>query len=198
MLTRTLILAGCAGLSIIMTGAAHSQQSGCSRSAVHSAFDFWEGAWNVYGADGAFAGHNRISAGGGGCVLHEHWQPVRAGMDGHSLNFVDPHTGQWRQVWVSANVHIDYSGAPYGDDSMHLEGEITYFRPGAGHRSAGFRGRWQKLENGHVIQHFQQHDAETGTWTDWALLTYVPSGIDPNGAAPAAGTTGPASPGGLF
>jgi hypothetical protein len=40
MLTRTLILAGCAGLSIIMTGAAHSQQSGCSRSAVHSAFDF--------------------------------------------------------------------------------------------------------------------------------------------------------------
>lgn len=201
MFTGAVRLAALAGLMLALAGPApqaQAQQAGCSGSPLHNAFNFWEGAWNVYGADGSFAGHNTIFAGGNGCVLHEHWQPLQAGMDGHSLNFVDPVTGQWRQVWVSSNLHIDISGAPHGEDAMHLEGEINYFRPGAGHRSALFRGRWERLENGHVIQHFQQFDAEAETWNDWARLTYVPRAEDPNGIEPAADASGPAGPAGLF
>lgn len=201
MIARTAFCAALAGFSIALSGPAgqaSAQQTGCSESELHTAFSFWEGAWNVYGADGQFAGHNTIFSGGNGCVLHEHWQPLQAEMDGHSLNFVDPHTGQWRQIWLSSNLHIDYSGAPHGEDAMHLEGEITYFRPGAGHRSAAFRGRWQRLDNGHVVQHFQQYSAEAEAWNNWALLTYVPRGDDPNGADPGADATGPDAPAPLF
>jgi len=201
MIARTAFCAALAGFSIALagpSGPAYGQQAGCSESALHTAFNLWEGEWNVYGVHGRFGGHNTIRPGANGCVLHEHWQPPQSGMDGHSLNFVDPLTGQWRQVWLSSNVHIDYSGAPYGEDSMHLEGEITYFRPGEGHRSAPFRGRWQRLENGHVIQHFQQFDSDTETWNDWALLTYVPRGQDPNGTDPEPGTAGPDAPAALF
>lgn len=201
MAAKSLRLAALAGLCLALTvpgAAVHAQQAGCSGHALHDAFKFWEGTWNVYGPDGSFQGHNLISSGGGGCVLHEHWQPRQAGMDGHSLNFVDPASGAWRQIWVSSNLHIDYSGMPYGDNTMHLEGEITYFRPGEGSRSAPFRGRWQRQENGHVIQHFQQFDAGTQSWGEWAHLIYVPRGEDPNGTDPAEGAAGPANPSSLF
>ncbi|MGJ3230937.1 MAG: hypothetical protein ACFE0P_03990 [Oceanicaulis sp.] len=166
------------------------QAAGCTDSAPHRAFDFWLGRWNVYAADGAYAGKNHIASGGAGCVLTESWESVRGGT-GHSLNFVEPTTGAWRQVWVGRNHRIDYSGGLDAEGRMVLTGEITYWNAD-GAQSHDFRGAWTPLENGHVIQHFQQRDAETGAWSDWGLLTYVPAREDPNGAAPAADVAGPA------
>lgn len=161
----------------------------CADSAPHRQFDFWAGDWNVYAANGQLGGSNVIETGAGGCVLHEHWTNARGGT-GHSLNWVDNETGAWRQLWVGPRYQIDYSGGLTEDGAMVLEGQITYARPG-GPVSLDFRGAWTPQENGHVIQHFQQWNPDTDSWSNWGLLTYVPVDEDPNGQAPQAGATGP-------
>lgn len=161
----------------------------CADSALHRQFDFWAGEWNVYGANGALGGSNVIEPGAGGCVLHEHWTSSTGGT-GHSLNWVDAETGRWRQLWVGARYQIDYSGALNASGAMVLEGVITYARP-EGPARFDFRGAWTPLANGHVIQHFQQWNPGTQSWSDWGLLTYVPAQTDPNGRDPDPGAQGP-------
>jgi hypothetical protein len=162
---------------------------GCMDSALHRQFDFWTGDWNVYAAAGQYAGENTITPGSAGCVLAETWTSARGGT-GHSLNFVEPSTGAWRQIWVGSGHRIDYDGGLDGEGRMVLTGEITYWSD-EGARSFEFRGAWTPLESGHVIQHFQQRDPGTGAWSDWGLLTYVPKDRDPNGADPDADAAGP-------
>lgn len=162
---------------------------GCEDYEQYRQFDFWLGQWNVYTREGRFAGQNTVSNRSGGCLLLEEWVSARGG-NGTSMNYVDPETGQWRQVWMGVNNHIDYTGGLNADGQMVLEGEITYFREDSA-RSAPFRGIWTPLDNGHVIQHFQQYDAEAVAWEDWFLATYVPVGDDPNGPDPGEHATGP-------
>ena len=161
----------------------------CEASALHGQFDFWTGDWNVYARDGGYGGSNIIEPGARGCVLHEHWTSAE-GHTGHSLNWVDNGTGDWRQIWVGPRYQIDYAGGLNADGAMVLEGVITYARPG-GPVSLDFRGAWTPLENGHVIQHFQQWDPDAETWSDWGLLTYVPAHCDPNGENPDPAAQGP-------
>ncbi|MCR9129428.1 MAG: hypothetical protein NXI12_07890 [Alphaproteobacteria bacterium] len=179
-------------LDLLTVTAALLLQTGpptCEDSTLHRQFDFWTGAWNVYAANGAFGGSNVIEPGANGCVLHEHWTKANGGT-GHSLNWVDNETGQWRQLWVGTRYQIDYAGGLNEDGVMVLEGVITYARPG-GPVSFDFRGAWTPQDNGHVIQHFQQWNPQTESWADWGLLTYVPKDDDPNGETPAADATGP-------
>lgn len=156
---------------------------------VYRQFDFWVGAWNVYAPDGTFAGQNTISKGSGGCVIHELWTDTGGGT-GHSLNFVEPTNGQWRQVWVGNGNRIDYTGGLNANGQMILTGEIVYFSA-QGTATREFRGAWSPQPNGHLIQHFQQYDADSESWTEWALLTYVRQDVDTNGSAPEPGATGP-------
>ena len=162
---------------------------GCMEDEQRRQFDFWVGSWNVYAASGAFGGENTIERDAAGCVLQETWRSA-SGSGGRSLNFVDPNTGAWRQLWTGVNHVIDYSGGLNARGQMILEGEITYFGPD-GTRSAPFRGAWTPRPDGAVIQHFQQYDATARAWSDWALLTYVPDAADPNGREPGADATGP-------
>lgn len=162
---------------------------GCEEYAQHAQFDFWVGDWNVYGRDGGFGGQNYITKRSDGCLIVEEWFSARGG-DGTSMNYVDPNTGAWRQIWMSANVHIDYSGGLNEAGQMRLDGEITYFSDEGG-RSAAFRGIWTPLGNGQVIQHFQQWNDEEDAWADWFIGTYVPMDDDPNGAEPGEDATGP-------
>lgn len=161
----------------------------CLDSELHRAFDFWVGDWNVYATNGNFAGQNTIEAGSEGCVLHEHWTNAQGG-SGHSLNFVHVNSGQWRQIWVGNSYQIDYYGGTNVAGQMILNGKIIYER-GENVSEFDFRGAWTPLDNGHVIQHFQQFDPETETWNDWSLLTYVRDEDDPNGAVPDSDATGP-------
>jgi hypothetical protein len=161
----------------------------CEDSALHRQFDFWIGRWNVYAANGAYGGSNTIEPGANGCVLHEHWTNANGGT-GHSLNWVDAETSEWRQIWVGTRYQIDYSGGLDEEGAMVLEGVITYARP-EGPVSFDFRGAWTPLEDGSMTQYFQQWNPQTESWADWGLLTYVPKDQDPNGEAPARDATGP-------
>lgn len=177
MLRKLIILASLLAL-YPATAAAQTPPPGCDSMESRTDFDFWVGEWNVYGPDGQFAGTNRISKRSNGCLILEEWSSA-AGSDGTSMNYLDPTTGSWRQIWMGSNNYIDYSGSLNDDGQMALEGEITYFGP-RGSRSAPFRGVWTPNEDGSVTQHFTQYNAETESWDVWFTGRYVRQENDPN------------------
>ncbi len=134
---------------------------------IYRAFDFWIGEWDV-SSGGKPAGENIISVREGGCLLLEEWTSAD-GTTGQSYNFYDPGAGKWRQLWVSGGSVIDYAGGLDANGAMVLEGTIAY-RNGA---TAPFKGAWTLQEDGAVIQHFQQYDAESESWRDWFIGRYT-------------------------
>ncbi len=131
-------------------------------------FDFWLGEWSVALPDGTPAGVNRITTKDGGCTLLEEWRSASGGV-GLSLNFVDPATRQWRQVWSSPGVTIDYSGGLDGA-AMAMEGAISYAISGD---AFPFRGRWTPREDGAVLQEFWQYNPDTDAWDVWFTGVYT-------------------------
>ena len=95
----------------------------CS-DARHAEFDFWVGSWDVFLPGGRKAGTNRIEKILDGCVLVENWEGSLGGA-GKSVNFVDPRSGKWRQVWNdSSGGVVEYAGE-LRDGAMRLEGEAA-------------------------------------------------------------------------
>ena len=174
-----IVLAGLACL----TAPAGAQETPPSETACHGApydaFDFWLGDWDVYaitddGIGAEPAGRNVITAEESNCLILERWAAA-SGPTGQSYNFFDPARDEWRQLWVSSGVVIDYAGGLTQDGAMHLEGRIAY-RTG---RVTDFRGTWTPQHDGTVIQAFQEYDAEDNVWRDWFTGLYVPAGSAP-------------------
>lgn len=145
---------------------------GCDGEGPYAQFDFWVGEWDVYNPQGVFAGRNVITRTQNGCLIVEDWTGAQGGT-GMSMNFYDPLTNAWRQVWVSPGAVIDYSGGLDETGRMVLEGEISYR---ANSLRAPFRGVWTPNDDGTVTQHFTQQDAESGEWRDWFVGTYRRAG----------------------
>ena len=68
-------------------------------------FDFWIGDWIVSDPDGQLLGTNSVASGLAGCVLREAWTGVR----GNSVNFHDPASVQWDQVWTDDSGQVTHS-----------------------------------------------------------------------------------------
>ncbi|MDH3786202.1 MAG: tetratricopeptide repeat protein, partial [Acidobacteriota bacterium] len=62
-------------------------------------WDFWLGNWNVLGVDGSPQGRNTIQLTENGCALIETWTSASGG-SGTSVNYFDPKTSKWNQIWV--------------------------------------------------------------------------------------------------
>lgn len=132
-------------------------------------FDFWIGTWEVTPwAGGAVAGHNVIAPAEGGCLLTENWTNVQGGT-GRSINFYNPNTGNWRQVWIAGGYSIDIEGG-LKDGAMALEGSIFYYGQ---KNTVPFKGTWTPQEDGSVRQHFEQFNPETKEWATWFDGRYV-------------------------
>jgi hypothetical protein len=145
----------------------------CESDPRYAEFDFWLGHWDVF-VDGKKAGTNTITREEGGCLVLEKWTDV-AGGTGQSYNFFNPDTEQWRQVWVSRNITIDYTGGLTDDGSMELTGKITYFQNG---KSLEFMGRWTPQDDGTVRQYFEQYDEDAGAMVPVFTGIYHRSGQD--------------------
>ncbi|MEJ2130043.1 MAG: hypothetical protein P8Y95_00070 [Gammaproteobacteria bacterium] len=143
-------------------------ESPCSGVAHHQ-FDFWVGEWEVYLADGRRAGENRISVRDGGCLLLEEWKGA-AGSTGTSMNFYDPLTEQWVQVWVGSGSLIRIRGGIVAG-SMTLVGELIEL--GGLRNASPFRGTWTPLDDGRVRQFFEQSEDGGKTWQPWFEGFYV-------------------------
>ena len=157
-----------------LASGAYAQQSPpanvCKTVPQFQQFDFWLGTWDVKDHNGNKAGTNIIRKSEDGCLITESWTNV-AGGKGFSINYFDPVTKLWRQVWVSGpGYSIDYAGGLDQNGAMVLTGTIHTY---ATKTSAPFRGTWTKQDDGTVRQLFEQFDSENNTWAIWFDGTYT-------------------------
>jgi len=135
-------------------------------SAPHRAFDFWLGDWVVRDSTGREIGRNRIRAVAGGCALLESWTSAD-GSTGTSLNFYDPDTGRWTQVWVGeSGVRLRLEGGKHGD-AMVLEGTRS-----RGDTTLFDRITWTPREDGTVEQRWDVSTDGGRSWTTSWRGTY--------------------------
>ncbi|WND02358.1 hypothetical protein QGN29_12440 [Temperatibacter marinus] len=127
-------------------------------------WDFWIGNWDVYdNTSGKKAGTNLIIKTEDGCTIKEHWTNGIGGK-GFSMNYYNPLSQKWRQIWVSGPGYlIDYQGGLNASGAMVLEGHIEYYGTGV---KQPFRGTWSQYKNGDVRQFFEVKTKE-GVWTVW-------------------------------
>ena len=122
--------------------------------------DFLVGEWDFFSMDGKKIGAQTYTKREQGCLIFEDWSTVSGGT-GSGMNFVDPATGLWRQVWMSPRFHIDYSGGLDESGAFVLEGRMY---PNDGSKSAPIRGVYTKQADGSVTKEFLRQNTETDAW----------------------------------
>jgi Tfp pilus assembly protein PilF len=91
----------------------------CRASPAAHQLDFWIGEWSVTRAGGG-GGRSDISPAVEHCAVIEKWTD-RFGGTGTSLNFYDPISKLWRQIYVAdAGVILEYAGT-FHDNAMWFE-----------------------------------------------------------------------------
>jgi hypothetical protein len=117
------ILAAAAGVWAVRAPA----DPACASQPRSSQFDFWVGAWDVTPSEGqADAGKviasSREEKIAGGCALLESYEEP-GGYSGKSVNFVDPISKRWRQLWVDGAGNTSEFEGDFRDGAMRFEGE---------------------------------------------------------------------------
>ena len=136
----------------------------CESDPRFSDFEFWIGEWRVTDrVTGSYAGDNSITRVGRNCALQESWRSGGGGV-GVSLNYFNPATGKWRQIWVAGPGYVIEIDGGLVDGSMILVGTITTFTDKIAHP---FRGTWTANADGTVRQFFEQYSEKEKTWQTW-------------------------------
>ncbi|MBL7472127.1 hypothetical protein [Robertkochia sediminum] len=128
-------------------------------SEAHSAFDFWVGTWYVLDREGEHVGVNEIRKVEGGCMISETYKSVTTPFTGRSLNFLNPDTGKWEQIWVDNQgnyLHL-YGGLQNG--VMVMQGDH-----GNGENRRSDKISWALLDDGRVRQLWERQK-DSGEWT---------------------------------
>jgi len=148
-----------------------AQNRGCTANPHFNDFDFWVGEWEVRNnANDNVAGSNRIEKQVMNCLVMENWTGA-GGSEGKSINYFNPLTEKWRQVWVAPGYVIDIEGG-LENGAMVLTGTIDYFTD----KQYQFRGSWTPADDGSVRQFFEQYDPENEVWMPWFDGRYLPAG----------------------
>jgi hypothetical protein len=92
----------------------------CDR-AEHRQFDFWIGEWIVTSAKGDTVGANTIRTVSDRCALLEQWRGS-GGVSGTSINFFEPETGRWNQLWIGGRGLVLRLEGGLRDGVMELNG----------------------------------------------------------------------------
>ena len=122
--------------------------------------DFLVGRWEFFTMDGHKIADQTYSQKEQGCLVLEDWSTV-TGETGTGMNFVDPATGKWRQVWMSPRFHIDYSGGLTQKGDFVLEGHMY---PNNGQPASKIKGIYSKQADGSVTKEFLQYDENAKEW----------------------------------
>jgi hypothetical protein len=139
----------------------------CQKDSRTKEFNFWLGEWDVY-ANGTttLVGKSKIESASGGCMVLENWTAVGPQLhNGKSMNYVDPVTSKWIQVWVgssgvnSQNIIRFYDGE-YKDGAMRFV--FNYEVNGA-----KIIGRFIFFNEGpNQVRQFNEQSSDGGkTWT---------------------------------
>jgi hypothetical protein len=97
----------------------------CASDSAYAVLDFWVGQWEVFVGDQK-VGENRIEKILNGCAITEEWIDSR-GSRGHSLFYLLPATGRWRQVWVTDQA-MRRGGVKEKEMIAHLPNGVVRFQ----------------------------------------------------------------------
>lgn len=100
----------------------------CMGNAQARQFDFWIGEWDAFvNGTNNLAGHSKIERVSGGCMILENWTSAGTSYSGKSMNFVDPVSQKWKQVWVGSNGinASEFINGEYRDGAMRFECDGT-------------------------------------------------------------------------
>ncbi len=143
----------------------------CMKDSNAREFDFWIGDWDVYPTGrNQLVGHSIIQMGSGGCFILENWTATGIPeTSGKSMNFVDPKSNKWKQVWVgSGGTVTEYINGFYKDSVMEFES--TQQTP-QGEAKVRFRFFNQGANQ---VRQFQEFTNDNGnTWNVSYDLTYI-------------------------
>ncbi len=99
----------------------------CMGSAKAREFDFWIGEWDAFvRGTNNLAGHSKIEMASGGCMILENWTSIGSPFSGKSMNFVDPVSGKWKQIWVGSGQTpnaSEFLNGEYRDGAMRFDFE---------------------------------------------------------------------------
>lgn len=144
----------------------------CMGNAQAREFDFWIGEWDAYvRGTNNLAGHSRIDMASGGCMILENWTSVGQPFSGKSMNFVDPVTGKWKQIWIGSGKApnaSEFLNGEYRDGAMRFEFETT--NPQGGKQQVHF---YFFNEGPDQVRQFHETSNDEGkTWTTTYDFTY--------------------------
>jgi hypothetical protein len=115
------------GLLLHLVGASVAQDGyPCMGDAKAREFDFWIGEWDAFvtGTEN-LAGYSKIERASGGCMILENWtSKSEKPFEGKSINFVDPVTKKWKQVWVGSGQSpnaTEFLNGEYREGAMRFE-----------------------------------------------------------------------------
>ncbi|KAA9040751.1 tetratricopeptide repeat protein [Ginsengibacter hankyongi] len=142
----------------------------CLHNAHAREFDFWIGDWDVYPTGGnQIVGSSKIEMEASGCFILENWTAIGYPNTGKSMNFVDPVTNKWKQVWVgSGGAVTEYVNGVYKDSVMQFESSSATPK---GTMKIRFRFFNQGTDQ---VRQFQEYSMDDGkTWNVSYDLTYI-------------------------
>lgn len=135
-------------------------------------FDFWIGEWDAYvRGTSNLAGHSKIERASGGCMILENWTSVGSPFSGKSMNFVDPVSGKWKQIWVgSGGVNAtEFLNGEYREGAMRFEFDTV--NPQGARQQVHF---YFFHEGPDQVRQFHETSNNDGkTWTTTYDFTYV-------------------------
>jgi hypothetical protein len=85
-------------------------------------FDFWVGEWTVTDPKGQPLGSSSVTPDLQGCMVRESWTGGFGGK-GSSVNFYDPATKQWHQVWTDDSGTVTNYVGELRDGAIHFHAE---------------------------------------------------------------------------
>jgi tetratricopeptide (TPR) repeat protein len=134
-------------------------------------FDFWIGEWDVYvRGTNTLAGQSKIEMASGGCMILENWTSAGA-FSGKSMNFVDPVSGKWKQIWIGSNRSpnaSEFLNGEYRDGALRFDFETL--NPQGGKQLVHF---YFFNEGPDQVRQFHETSNDDGkTWTTSYDFTY--------------------------
>lgn len=142
----------------------------CMETTQAREFDFWIGEWDAFvtGTE-KLAGHSKIEMASGGCMILESWTSVGQPFSGKSINFVDPVTKKWKQVWVgSGGINVsEFLNGEYREGAMRFEFQ---------HELTDGSTQWVRFHFYNVgnneVRQLHQTSANGADWTTTYDFTY--------------------------
>jgi hypothetical protein len=136
-------------------------------------FDFWVGEWDAYvTGTNTLAGHSRIDLASGGCMILENWTSLGGPFSGKSMNFVDPVSGKWKQIWVGSGASpnaTEFLNGEYREGAMRFDFETT--TPQGAKQLVRFHFYNQSPDQ--VRQHHETSMDDGKTWVTTYDFTYM-------------------------